>query len=418
MNFRIKIPVLTAALLAVASSGAQAQLKWRVSVKVILDENGHRAVDGVTFPGCCDLNTDAEIEGKFADANDILTGNGPPDVPRSEPRGYTLELLEIVDLDDLPPPPSLVRSCGNNRYKFCSSNSDCPACDGGTNDGDECATNADCPLGTCTATSPCFWVPYWFDAPSISNVRNAIRDAATADAASKARWAWRDDAINIYILGSDGSGTAYDMVLIGQDLSSANTPFHEVGHFMNLDHTHGGGGSSADCVTGGDDYVEDTLEDNCGPGSVCGGCWDENQIADWNFQHGYITSCGSNPCTYLNLSPSDQYRVNQVFYNLMCYRPRREVLTYGQLDRMTDHSNGTVNHVASGRTRFVDYRNSSGIEFGSSARPHRTLSRGLDWADPGDIVLIRNGSYSELLEIDQDVTLRATRGDALLGAGP
>ena len=54
------------------------------------------------------------------------------------------------------------------------------------------------------------------------------------------------------------------MVLLGQDLASPNTPFHEVGHFFNLDHTHGGGGSSPDCVTGGNDYVDDTLPDNCG----------------------------------------------------------------------------------------------------------------------------------------------------------
>jgi len=38
--------------------------------------------------------------------------------------------------------------------------------------------------------------------------------------------------------------------------------------------------------------------------------------------------------------------------------------------------------------------------------------------DPGDIVLIRNGSYDETLTIDQEVVLRASRGDVLIGAYP
>jgi len=411
MNMRTTILILAAVAPAAAPSVTEAQLRWRVSVKVIRDEHGLRAVDGVTFPGCCDLNTDAEIEQKFIDANAILEGNGPADVPATEPRGYTLELLEIVDLYGLPTPPSSVKACGNDRYKFCSSPADCPACSGGANHGNVCTSDSDCPIGTCTGQSTCYQVAQWFDAPSISDVRNAIRDAATVDAASKTLWGWRDDAINMYILGSDGSGTAYDMVLLGQDLSSPNTPFHEIGHFLHLDHTHGGGGSSPDCVTGGDDFVDDTLADNCG--ADCGDCWDRDQIAAWNFP----TECGG-PCTYAELLAADQHRVEQVFFNLMCYRRRREVLTYGQLDRMTDHSNGTVNHVASGRTRFVDYRNGSGIEIGSSTRPHRTVGRGLSFADPGDVVLIRNGSYGEVLEINQSVTLRATQGDAWLGPRP
>lgn len=199
------------------------------------------------------------------------------------------------------------------------------------------------------------------------------------------------------------------MVLIGQDLSAPNTPFHEVGHFFNLNHTHGGGGASPDCVNGYDDEVANTLWDNCGK-NCGGGCWDQDEIATWNFD----TECDG-PCDYDELSSGDQHRVDQVFYNLMCYRGRREVLTPGQLDRMTDHSNGPVDHVASGRTRFVDWRNDSFLQAGSSWALYRTVHLGLSHADPDDIVLLRPGTYDEVMTIDQDVTLCATVGDTLIG---
>jgi hypothetical protein len=203
------------------------------------------------------------------------------------------------------------------------------------------------------------------------------------------------------------------MVLIGQDLSSPNTPFHEVGHFFNLNHTHGGGGPSPDCVTGWDDDVADTLLDNCGE-NCPGGCWDRDEIANWNFP----TQCGGGPCNYSSLSSGDRHRVDQVFFNLMCYRGRREVLTPGQLDRMTDHSNGPVHHVTDGRTRFVDVSAGGAIQTGSSVTPFHAVGSGLSSADPGDIVLMRPGVYDEVMTIDQDVTLRATRGDAQIGTLP
>jgi hypothetical protein len=430
---------------------AEAQLTWRVSVKVVRDEFNNRFVetciggtnDGLTCDpdvdcpgGSCiewtctggtrdglgcnidaqcpsgecigDLNTDAEIIRKYDTANAILRNRGEPDVPGTEERGYRIDLLPIIDLTGLPSPPASIRACSNQETQFCSTSNDCPACVGGLDAGDPCKDDGDCALGTCTGTAACNHVSHWFYAPIIRDVRNAIRDAATAD---PVRWAWDHDAINVYILGSDGSGTAYDMVLIGQDLSSINTPFHELGHFFNLDHTHSGGGLSPDCVTGWDDHVADTLEDNCG--DCPGGCWDRDQIANWNFP----TECGG-PCDYVDLSTADQHRVDQVYYNLMSYRPRREVLTPGQLDRMTDHSNGAVHHVASGWTRFVDWRNDSILQNGSSILPYQLVGTGLSHAASGDIVLIRRGTYDETMTIDQDVTLRATMGDAVIGLAP
>ena len=121
---------------------------------------------------------------------------------------------------------------------------------------------------------------------------------------------------------------------------------------------------------------------------------------------------------YSQLSAGDQHRVNQVLHNVMSYREQRAALTPGQLDRMTNYSNGTVHHVTDGYTRFVDYHGDPLAADGSSSFPYITLGDGLIAADPGDIVLIRRGSYNEAMTLDQDVTLRASRGDALIGQGP
>ena len=46
------------------------------------------------------------------------------------------------------------------------------------------------------------------------------------------------------------------------------------------------------------------------------------------------------------------------------------------------------------------------------------VDTGLSRADPGDILLIHRGTYDETMTIDQDVTLQASMGDALIGTTP
>lgn len=240
-------------------------------------------------------------------------------------------------------------------------------------------------------------VSQWFDEPILRDTRNGIRDEAQDDPAT---YFWSTDAINVYILGTDGSGTAYDMVLLGQNLNSPNTPFHEFGHFFTLCHTFQCGCNGCDeCPTPGDDEIDDTIEDSPCWGSATG----QDSIANNAFGSDYAT-----------LTAEQQAQVDLVFYNLMCYRYRRERLSPGQLDRMTDASNSKVNHVATGRTHFVDDDGDPENQSGSSTEPYITVADGLEAAGTGDIVLIRAGTYDESLTIDQRIYLRASRGNAVI----
>ena len=48
----------------------------------------------------------------------------------------------------------------------------------------------------------------------------------------------------------------------GQALNAIETPFHEIGHFMDLQHTV----NTDDCYTIANDGVDDTIEDHQGDG--------------------------------------------------------------------------------------------------------------------------------------------------------
>ena len=46
-------------------------------------------------------------------------------VPRTEERGYLFRVDEIIDLSDLPSPPSDIRACSEDSKIFCFEDSDC-----------------------------------------------------------------------------------------------------------------------------------------------------------------------------------------------------------------------------------------------------------------------------------------------------
>jgi hypothetical protein len=336
---RIVSSVLLLCLLFAGS--ASGQLRWRISVKLILDASGNPPAAGGG------VGSVAEVNNHVAAANAFLERSG---------RGYQLDLTEIVNLSG---------------------------------------------------------VSQWFN----TNARDASNKAALEAAAmgNTALYAWRNNAINIYINNSGsgvcsfpGSGNA---VFLGNDQAGGTngfpTLFHESGHFLNLCHTQGCNcgdcaGDGGSCDLGNEsDGVADTLRDST--------CWTRDQIAQNNFG-----------ATYNNLNAGQRNAVDYTYQNLMSYHTatalNNYLLTSDQLDRMTDTSNGSRFNITNGRTRFADRNGSAIFQNGSSVFPYISVANGVSNANNGDIVLLRAGHYNEPMVISKPVTLRATRGEAVVGA--
>jgi len=334
MKTAFKFLLLSALVGLLLPLEADAQLRWRISVKFILNANGNRPSSGV-------INTDQEVRDQIDNANALLASYG---------RGYQFDLTEIVDLSG---------------------------------------------------------VSQWYD-----NDRDDKDLLEAAAEANKPLYAYRNNAINVYINGAEGSAVCSfppgdDIIFMGQG-SRTTSIFHESGHYFNLSHTHNdqkelnangtdctNGCACAQIIGGNADGVGDTIADHT--------CWDtQNAIAQGNF--------GVN---YSSLSAVNKDRVDDIHFNVMSYHDTRDRLTPDQLDRATDASNGDRFKAASGRTRFVATTGSD-LGNGSSTSRYRTLAKGVSVANAGDIVLLRTGTYTEPQTITKAVTLRATRGNAVI----
>jgi hypothetical protein len=227
---------------------------------------------------------------------------------------------------------------------------------------------------------------YNINARSSEN-RIDLETAATAGPAARDRYFWRDDAINIYI-NNTSSGVCsfpghYSAIFVGS-VSYNTLILHEVGHFFDLLHTHQSGG----------DEVSDTVVDN----------------QNWTFAQ--LTA--NNPGATTS-------QLSDVWLNIMSYHLPQNLLTAGQLDRWTDTANGARTDVTSGRTWFVDDDAVGAFPTGSSEAtagiggPFRRVQAGIDAASAEDIVLVRAGNYYEQPTVSDAVTLRATRGSAIIG---
>lgn len=249
-------------------------------------------------------------------------------------------------------------------------------------------------------------VSQWFNADVDGTTRDNLQAAALGDPAT---YAWRTNAINIYVLGSGGSGICSfpgdgnEIIVVGQG-ARATTFLHESGHYMDLCHTQGcpcgscSAGDTGQCnTTPGDDDISDTLPDLS--------CWDQDDIAQWSFS-----------MNYGGLTPGQQTQVDRVFFNVMSYHGTRNRFSSNQLDHATDTSNVTRNAVATGRTWFVD-DDASILALGTSVFPYETVAQGVAAAASSDIVLVRVGSYPETMTLTNRMCFRATRGNAVIGSG-
>jgi hypothetical protein len=219
-------------------------------------------------------------------------------------------------------------------------------------------------------------------------------------------YAWRDNAINIYVNnGTKGGLWRRDSIIIGSEVANSGMiHLHEICHYLNLYHTQGIQQGLHRTLVGtkfkipGDDKVDDTIFDLPQ--------WDRDDIAKYNFSR-----------KYHKLDARQRQLVDNVAQNIMSFHYLEPIgaelnrLTEGQLDRLTAALDEHVNRVniRDGRTWFVDLKSSA--EVGTGRFAFKSLQPAIDKANPegGDIIMLRPGDYVENITISKPVTLRATR---------
>jgi hypothetical protein len=251
-----------------------------------------------------------------------------------------------------------------------------------------------------------------------------LKNDMDADAlADPQAFAFDPSAINIYITRYGGANwnicsfpsQGHILVINGtKGYTNPGVVLHEIGHYFNLIHTFDGesyqnadGSSCTDTgcncaiAIGGDgDGVDDTIKDN--------ECWaSPDDISYGNFG-----------ISFTSLPALIKPTVDRIWWNVMSYHVRQHavnLLTSDQLDRWTDAANGPRVNTVNAITRFVDLNASGFFEKGSSGLPYLRLIEGVVYAKPGDIVLMRAGHYNEPMTITKPLTLRASRGDVVIG---
>jgi hypothetical protein len=178
--------------------------------------------------------------------------------------------------------------------------------------------------------------------------RNEIRNAAIA---SPAAFFWRNNAVNLYITGASASAIAdfppnNNIVIMCQG-SYDTTMAHELGHILNLAHTH------EPCCGG--DGCTDTLTDD--------GDWSKDQIANANYG-----------VTYANCTVGQRFNVDMTYSNLMSYHDpdNRSMISPCQMDRQSTQVWDDRNFFLSKLPIYVQ-AGYGGAQAGSFTQPYATV---------------------------------------------
>lgn len=256
---------------------------------------------------------------------------------------------------------------------------------------------------------------HWFDIDFIEQDKQAklLRQMEAAIEAFPELYAWREEAVNIYVnQATNGAKWKFrDSIVIGAySVSAGWVQLHELGHYFDLRHTQGDRGVTLPGQSGegytnpGDDEIEDTVADLPS--------WSRNEIAKHNFS-----------VKYEKLEAEQRESVDDVAENIMSYHFLKPVnaslrrLTEGQLDRWTYATLDVFRQkVCDGRTWFVDRQ--TPCNEGTSTYPYDSVQLAVASANDngGDIILLRPGEYHETITINKPLTIRATRkGPASIG---
>jgi hypothetical protein len=215
------------------------------------------------------------------------------------------------------------------------------------------------------------------------------RDNLRADAmASPGTYLWRTNAINIYINGGTGSAISKfppdnDIILMNQNCG--NTPscmLHELGHSLNLLHTHQSGG----------DGCSDTVGDNSS--------WTKNQIAQNAFGKNY------DDCT-----ASEKDQVDLVYNNVMSYHTSEPQLRFSacQLDRVSTQGDSDRAWLLYRQPVYVDSGYGGAWEFGRFTMPFKTIQAAITGGITNSTVVLQDGTYADPTDVIDDSSYMVTR---------
>jgi hypothetical protein len=211
-------------------------------------------------------------------------------------------------------------------------------------------------------------VSQWYNTECTSANYDALRAAAIA---APATYGWRSDAINIYInagASSARSGFPPDNEMIFMNQGCTNTPscmLHEIGHSMNLYHTHS---SNEECA--------DTISDNS--------AWTRDQLSQNNF--GDI---------YANLTAAQQAQVDMVWNNVMSYHVSmpQDLLSPCQMDRESTQGYADKGWLLAKTPIYVDYSNNTAPYNGSFINPYKNFQDALTAGGlAGKVIVVEQSS--------------------------
>jgi len=240
-------------------------------------------------------------------------------------------------------------------------------------------------------------VSHWYLTNATDTARANLRAAATANPTT---YRWRNDAINIYINGANGSANSAfppdnDIIMMNQGCT--NTPsciLHELGHSLSLMHTH------EPCCTN-QDLCADTISDNQN--------WSRDQIAQNNFG-----------TTYNNLNATQQDQVNLVFNNVMSYHVSESQLRFSvcQLDRASVQGDSDWTWLLTREPVYV--KNSyNGPQNGRFNTPFKTLQAAEAAGLTNRVVVLHQGNnpVTTAVTIDENSQIVPRLGTATVGNG-
>ncbi|MDW8310774.1 MAG: M43 family zinc metalloprotease, partial [Verrucomicrobiales bacterium] len=200
-------------------------------------------------------------------------------------------------------------------------------------------------------------------------------------------------AVNIYITGNSACSAIADfppknnIVIVCQSIFDP-TIMHEIGHILNLYHTHETAGSD------GGDECSDTIKDHPG--------WTRDQISYTNFS-----------LPYASLSAAQKYQVDMVWSNLMSYHnlDYRWMLSDCQQNRMSGQASADQSWLLTKRPIYVDpARWIPFLEFGTFPLPYQTIQKAINAGVLNNRVLVlQAGTHAEpgsVLSTSTDVVPR------------